>query len=40
MEAMPVSENGSGWLFEPKYAGFRCPVRDGDEVHLHLLMAT
>jgi ATP-dependent DNA ligase len=37
MEAIPVSDlpKGSGWLFEPKYDGFRCILfRDGDEVHL------
>ncbi len=37
MEAMPVGQlpSGSGWLFEPKYDGFRCLLfRDGDAVHL------
>ena len=37
MEAMPVDElpRGGGWLFEPKYDGFRCLLfRDGDTVHL------
>jgi ATP-dependent DNA ligase len=37
MEAIPVPDlpNGSGWLFEPKYDGFRCILfRDGDSVHL------
>ena len=37
MEAIPVSDlpKGSGWLFEPKYDGFRCILfRDDDEVHL------
>lgn len=37
MEAEPVQElpSGSGWVFEPKYDGFRCLVfRDGEEVAL------
>jgi len=37
MEAIPVSDlpKGSGWLFEPKYDGFRCLLfREGDAVHL------
>ena len=37
MEAIPVSDlpEGSGWLFEPKYDGFRCILfRDDDDVHL------
>jgi ATP-dependent DNA ligase len=37
MEALPVDDlpKGSGWLFEPKYDGFRCILfRDGDSVHL------
>ena len=37
MEAEPVDElpGGPGWLFEPKYDGFRCiAFRDGDKVDL------
>lgn len=37
MEAEAVDElpRGKGWLFEPKYDGFRClAFRDGDEVQL------
>ena len=37
MEAIPVADlpKGSGWLFEPKYDGFRCILfRDDDDVHL------
>ena len=35
MEAEPVDDlpTGAGWLFEPKYDGFRClAFRDGDRV--------
>jgi ATP-dependent DNA ligase len=38
MEAEPVDElpRGKGWLYEPKYDGFRClAFRDGDQVELH-----
>ena len=37
MEALPVDDlpSGAGWLFEPKYDGFRCLLfRDGDTIHL------
>src|SRR4051812_27099240 len=37
MEALPVDHlpSGRGWLFEPKYDGFRCILfRDGDAVNL------
>jgi ATP-dependent DNA ligase len=37
MEAIPVDDlpSGDGWLFEPKYDGFRCILfRDGDTVDL------
>src|SRR3954471_623221 len=37
MEAVSVDElpAGKGWLFEPKYEGFRCVLfRDGDAVNL------
>ena len=37
MEAEPVDDlpRGPGWLFEPKYDGFRClAFRDGDRVDL------
>jgi len=37
MEALPVNDlpSGAGWLFEPKYDGFRCLLfRDGDTIHL------
>jgi ATP-dependent DNA ligase len=37
MEAVPVNDlpTGEGWLFEPKYDGFRCILfRDSDTVHL------
>src|SRR5579863_10138459 len=37
MEAVPVGHlpTGKGWLFEPKYDGFRCILfRDGDAVNL------
>jgi ATP-dependent DNA ligase len=37
MEALPVADlpTGKGWLFEPKYDGFRCILfRDGDAVNL------
>ena len=37
MEAEPVEELplGRGWLYEPKYDGFRClAFRDGDDVEL------
>ena len=37
MEALPVDDlpSGTGWLFEPKYDGFRCLLfRDDDTVHL------
>ena len=37
MEAEPVDElpRGKGWLYEPKYDGFRClAFRDGDKVDL------
>jgi ATP-dependent DNA ligase len=37
MEAIPVDRlpAGEGWLFEPKYDGFRCLLfRDGDSIHL------
>jgi ATP-dependent DNA ligase len=37
MEALPVDDlpKGEGWLFEPKYDGFRCILfRDGVAVHL------
>jgi ATP-dependent DNA ligase len=37
MEATPVNDlpAGGGWLFEPKYDGFRCILfRDGDTVDL------
>jgi ATP-dependent DNA ligase len=37
MEAVPVDDLPStkGWLFEPKYDGFRCILfRDGDAVNL------
>jgi ATP-dependent DNA ligase len=37
MEALPVDDlpSGTGWLFEPKYDGFRCLFfRDGDAVNL------
>jgi ATP-dependent DNA ligase len=37
MEALPVDDlpKGKGWLFEPKYDGFRCILfRDGDLVYL------
>src|SRR3954468_12549137 len=37
MEALPVDDlpKGNGWLFEPKYDGFRCILfRDGNAVHL------
>ena len=37
MEALPVDDlpSGTGWLFEPKYDGFRCLLfRDGDTIHL------
>jgi ATP-dependent DNA ligase len=37
MEAVPVDElpKGEGWLFEPKYDGFRCILfRDDDSIHL------
>jgi ATP-dependent DNA ligase len=39
MEAEPVDElpRGNGWLYEPKYDGFRClAFRDGDRVDLQL----
>ena len=35
MEAEPVDDlpRGKGWLYEPKYDGFRClAFRDGDKV--------
>ena len=37
MEAEPVEELplGKGWLYEPKYDGFRClAFRDGDDIQL------
>src|ERR1700733_11322171 len=37
MEALPVNDlpSGAGWLFEPKYDGFRCLLfRDGDTILL------
>ena len=37
MEAEPVTglPSGPGWLFEPKYDGFRCiAFRDGDVIHM------
>jgi ATP-dependent DNA ligase len=37
MEALPVADlpSGAGWLFEPKYDGFRCVLfRDRDTIHL------
>jgi ATP-dependent DNA ligase len=37
MEAEPVDDlpGGKGWLYEPKYDGFRCiAFRDGGEVRL------
>ena len=37
MEAEPVDElpRGKGWLYEPKYDGFRClAFRDGDNIDL------
>jgi hypothetical protein len=37
MEAEPVDElpRGKGWLYEPKYDGFRClAFRDGDKIDL------
>ena len=37
MEAEPVDDlpRGKGWLYEPKYDGFRClAFRDGDKVDL------
>ncbi len=37
MEAEPVDDlpTGAGWLYEPKYDGFRClAFRDGDRVDL------
>ena len=37
MEAEPVHDlpRGKGWLYEPKYDGFRClAFRDGDKVDL------
>jgi ATP-dependent DNA ligase len=37
MKAEPVDDlpRGHGWLYEPKYDGFRClAFRDGDDVHL------
>ena len=37
MEAEPVDElpSGAGWLFEPKYDGFRCiAFHDGDRIDL------
>jgi ATP-dependent DNA ligase len=37
MEALPVDDlpSGAGWLFEPKYDGFRCLLfRDGDTIDL------
>ena len=37
MEAEPVEELplGKGWLYEPKYDGFRClAFRDGDKIDL------
>jgi ATP-dependent DNA ligase len=37
MEAEPVDElpTGKGWLYEPKYDGFRClAFRDGDKIDL------
>ena len=37
MEALPVNDlpSGAGWLFEPRYDGFRCLLfRDGDTIHL------
>jgi ATP-dependent DNA ligase len=37
MEALPVDDlpGGVGWLFEPKYDGFRCVLfRDGDAINL------
>ena len=37
MEAEPVEDLplGKGWLYEPKYDGFRClAFRDGDDVQL------
>ncbi len=37
MEADPVNDlpRGKGWLFEPKYDGFRCiAFRDGEKVDL------
>ncbi len=37
MEALPVHDlpTGKGWLFEPKYDGFRCILfRDGHRVDL------
>jgi hypothetical protein len=39
-EAIPVGDwpAGKGWLFEPKYDGFRCILfRDGDTVNLESL---
>lgn len=37
MEAEPVDDlpRGRGWLYEPKYDGFRClAFRDGDDIQL------
>ena len=37
MEAEPVDDmpRGKGWLYEPKYDGFRClAFRDGDKIDL------
>jgi hypothetical protein len=37
MEAEPVDDlpQGKGWLYEPKYDGFRClAFRDGDKIDL------
>jgi ATP-dependent DNA ligase len=37
IEALPVNDlpTGAGWLFEPKYDGFRCLLfRDGDTIQL------
>ena len=37
MEAEPVDDLplGKGWLYEPKYDGFRClAFRDGDDIQL------
>ena len=38
MEAEPIDAlpGGTGWLYEPKYDGFRClAFRDGDRIDLH-----